>query len=271
MEGNKFFLEKSGKQFSIRGATYAPPIGTRIDMLADDNEWCAEDRDIAYLKNDFNVIRVWIVDRFKPHTRCMNALAAANIYVIINIDTPLGMISDPQNPVWTNEMYEHYTTIVDIFAQFRNVLGFSVTGRLFLDQPYYNPKYYAIAKAATRDLKAHIKAKGYRKIPVGATGRDELQDGLQASYLTCGNSSQSTADFWGLEHKDWCVDAKEFAEITSVYRQIGVPMFVSDFGCNKAKPRTFKEEAAFFSNSSSEVVSIIPNDCDGQRIKMNSI
>jgi hypothetical protein len=47
-------------------------------------------------------------------------------------------------------------------------------------------------------MKAYRDSKGYRKIPVGYSAADiaELRPMLQ-NYLTCGNNTEDTVDFFG--------------------------------------------------------------------------
>lgn len=105
-------------------------------------------------------------------------------------------------------------------------------------------------KAATRDMKAYRDSKGMRKIPVGYSAADiaELRPMLQ-NYLACGNNTDDTVDFFGLNAYEWC-NPKDTFEISG-YKTLNemtegypVPIFFSETGCNTNRPRLFLDQAA---------------------------
>ena len=59
--------------------------------------------------------------------------------------------------------------------------------------------------AAIVDMKAYIKAKGYRQIPIGYSATDTavLRPMLQ-DYLMCRPNSTDRLDFYALNSYEWC-------------------------------------------------------------------
>lgn len=99
-------------------------------------------------------------------------------------------------------------------------------------------------------MKAYRDSKGYRKIPVGYSAADiaELRPMLQ-NYLVCGNNTEETVDFFGLNAYEWCNPTdtyeisgyKKLQEMTDGYP---VPIFFSETGCNTNRPRLFLDQRA---------------------------
>lgn len=116
--GNKFFYE-NGTQFFIKGVAYQL---TEDDPLVDGNQ-CALD---AALMQELgaNSIRVYHVDPSSDHTDCMNTLADAGIYLLVDLDTFDTYIL-PDSPWWNQTQYERYTAVMDEFQQYDNTLGVS--------------------------------------------------------------------------------------------------------------------------------------------------
>ena len=106
---------------------------------------------------------------------------------------------------------------------------------------------------AAVDLKAHIAAQGYRKIPIGYSATDTavLRPMLQY-YLVCRPNATERLDFYALNSYEWCGDSPNYN--TSGYfalqaeaEDYPVPIFFSEDGCNTVPPRTFNDQAAIFS------------------------
>ena len=83
--GNAFFA--GDKRFYMRGIDYQPGgSSANIDPLADTSV-CG--RDIPKFKElGVNTIRVYSVDNAKDHKECMQQLADAGIYLVLDVNNP---------------------------------------------------------------------------------------------------------------------------------------------------------------------------------------
>lgn len=80
-----FFAGSS--RFYIRGVDYQPGGSSDVADPIADAAGCK--RDISYFKRlGLNAIRVYTVDNTASHDECMNALADAGIYLILDVNTP---------------------------------------------------------------------------------------------------------------------------------------------------------------------------------------
>jgi len=102
----------------------------------------------------------------------------------------------------------------------------------------------------TRDLKNYIAKHSTRSIPVGysaADVRDILVDTW--NYLQCtttGDASDpSRVDLFALNSYSWCGDSSYttsgYNVLVSDFGNTSVPVFFSEYGCNKPAPRVFTE------------------------------
>lgn len=151
-------------------------------------------------------------------------------------------------PAWTDTQYNAYAAIFDVFAQYTNTLGVFVGNEVIARANQSEAAPYI--KAATRDMKAYRDKKGFRKIPVGYSAADiaELRPMLQ-NYLACGDNTDETVDFFGLNAYEWCVADNDYQ--TSGYKALNdmsegypVPIYFSETGCNTARPRLFLDQNA---------------------------
>lgn len=207
-------------------------------------------RDIEYLKKiQTNTIRVYAIDPAKDHKECMDALANAGIYVIADLSEP-GNSINRNDPGWTVELYERYTSVVDELMKYSNTLGF-FAGNEVSNQPN-NTLASAFVKAAVRDTKAYIKSKNYREIGVGYATNDDadIRENM-ANYFDCGNT-EDAIDFWGYNIYSWCGDSSftesGFDVQTKNFEKYNVPVFFAEYGCNTPRPRLFTEVAALYGN-----------------------
>lgn len=260
--GNKFFDSVSGKQFFMKGIAYQPSRSLEelesakgtydtkyIDPLADP-EICL--RDIPYLKElNVNTIRVYSIDPTKPHDECMEAFAAAGIYLLLDLSEP--DLSIPRDkPTWDVNIWNRYKDVVDAMQKYPNVLGFFAGNEVTNDKT--NTDASPFVKAAIRDVKNYIKSKKYRRIPVGYSSNDDAETREHlAQYFACG---EICADFYGINMYEWCgyssFGTSGYKERTEEFEDYPLPIFFSEFGCNLVRPRPFTEVAALFGSKMSK-------------------
>lgn len=254
--GNKFYYSNNGSQFYMKGVAYqqdtANSSSTFVDPLISVSN-CK--RDIPYLQElDTNVIRVYALDVDSDHTECMELLQEAGIYLIADLSVPDYSI-DRSDPAWTTTLLNRYTSVVDAFHNYTNVLGFFAGNEV--TNKASNTDASAFVKAAVRDTKAYIKEKGYRSIPVGYSANDDTEIRVElAEYFACGDE-EDRADFFGINMYEWCGNStfKEsgYLKITSQYKNLGIPVFFSEYGCNEVTPRLFEEVGTLYSSDMTDV------------------
>lgn len=251
--GNHFFFTNNGSEFYIRGIAYQADTanvtgGATINDPLADYETCS--RDIPYLQQlATNVIRVYALNTSLDHSRCMQALNDAGIYVIADLGAPDTSI-DRSDPEWTVALYDRYKDVVDILANYTNVLGFFAGNEVTNSRN--NTDASPFVKAAIRDVKTYINEMNYRKIPVGYSSNDDsyIRKDL-AEYFACGDESVK-ADFFGINMYEWCGNStfqkSGYAARTREFSNLSIPIFFSEYGCNAVQPRRFTEVQALFSD-----------------------
>lgn len=256
--GNKFFFSNNGSQFYMRGVAYQADTanvtgGATIDDPLADTEACK--RDIPYLQQlDTNVIRVYAVNTSLDHSECMSALNDAGIYVIADLSSPKTSINR-KSPSWNLELFDRYKSVVDMFADYSNVLGFFAGNEVSNDET--NTEASAFVKAAVRDTKQYISDKGYRSIPVGYSSNDDEHTRVKmADYFACGDSDEK-ADFYGINMYEWCgkstFKSSGYADRTAEFKNLTIPVFFSEYGCNEVSPRLFTEVETLYSDDMTDV------------------
>ncbi|CAI4035774.1 hypothetical protein SMKI_13G4260 [Saccharomyces mikatae IFO 1815] len=256
--GNKFFYSNNGSQFYIRGVAYQADTvnettGSTINDPLADYSSCS--RDIPYLKKlDTNVIRVYAINTSLDHTECMKALNDADIYVIADLSAPATSINRDE-PTWTVELFKRYKDVVDSFSNYTNVLGFFAGNEV--SNNYTNTDASAFVKAAIRDVREYIDDKDYRKIPVGYSSNDDKDTRVKmADYFACGDDDIK-ADFYGINMYEWCgksdFKTSGFADRTAEFKNLSIPVFFSEYGCNEVRPRPFTEVQALYGSNMTDV------------------
>ena len=223
------------------------------DPLADPTA-CA--RDIPLLKGlQTNTIRTYAIDPTKDHSKCMQMLADAGIYVISDLGEPATSINR-DNAEWNQQLYARYTAVVDSLANYTNTLGF-FAGNEVSNAPN-NTAASAFVKAAVRDMKAYIVQKKYRPIGVGYASDDDETRTELADYFNCG-PPEASIDFWGYNIYSWCGQSSyqlsSYGVRTQEFSSYNVPAFFAEYGCNKqdgkVEPRPFVEVEPLFGNMTS--------------------
>ncbi|GEQ69863.1 hypothetical protein JCM33374_g3538 [Metschnikowia sp. JCM 33374] len=254
--GNKFYYSNNGTQFLIRGIAYQQnsensTTSSYNDPLADGD---ACKRDVEYFaKSNTNVLRVYAVDPTQDHDVCMKTFADAGIYIIADLSEPDTSINR-DSPEWNLELYDRYTSVIDMFANYTNVLGFFAGNEVTNNAS--NTDASAFVKAAVRDMKTYIKGKGWN-FPVGYSSNDDADTRVAiADYFSCGDLDER-ADFFGINMYEWCGDSSfassGYKDRTEEYQNLTIPVFFSEYGCNTERPRKFTEIGTLFSNEMTDV------------------
>lgn len=251
IKGSKFFYKTNGTQFYIKGVAYQADVSnttgteTFVDPLVDPSG-CS--RDIPLLQAlGTNTIRVYAIDTTQDHSKCMQMLQSAGIYVVADLSEPSESINRG-SPSWDDALYERYTSVVDILAPYTNVLGFFAGNEVTNNDT--NTDASPFVKAAVRDIKSYIKSKNYRAIPVGYATSDDatIRDNV-ADYFNCGDQS-AAVDFWGYNIYSWCgnsnLQLSGYQDRTTEFANYSIPAFFAEYGCNTVRPRKFTEVAALY-------------------------
>jgi hypothetical protein len=210
-------------------------------------------RDAALLQVlGVNTIRVYNLDPNLNHDQCASIFNAAGMYMLIDVNSPLSGESLNSAEPWTS-YYAAYLNrtfaIVEAFKSYPNTLGFFAGNEVISDVATGGtvPPY---VRAVTRDLKQYIKNHASRVIPVGysaADVRDVLEDSW--NYFQCSiegeDDDMSRADMFALNSYSWCGDStfteSGYDQLVALFKGTSVPVFYSEFGCNKPAPRVFTE------------------------------
>lgn len=255
VKGNAFFAGDS--RFYIRGVDYQPGGSSKlVDPLADSST-CT--RDIAeFAKLGINTVRIYTVDNSANHDACMQALANAGIYLVLDVNSPLYSLNRANPAPSYNSFYlQNVFATIDAFASYSNTLAFFSGNEVINDDTTTSAAPYV--KATTRDMRQYIGSRGYRKIPVGYSAADVDSNRMEmAHYMNCG-TDDARSDFFAFNDYSWC-DPSSFS--TSGWSQkvqnftgYGIPIFLSEYGCIKPGPRTFQEVGSLYSTAMTAVYS----------------
>lgn len=163
VKGNAFFQGDS--RFYVRGVDYQPGGSSKlVDPLAD-ADTCK--RDIAKFTDlGLNTVRVYSVDNSVDHDECMNTLADAGIYVVLDVNTPKYSINRADPEVSYNDIYlQNVFSTVEMFAKYDNTLAFFSGNEVINDGP--SSKAAPYVKAVTRDIRQFLRSRNLRQVPVG--------------------------------------------------------------------------------------------------------
>ncbi|KAL4964862.1 1,3-beta-glucanosyltransferase gel1 [Aspergillus stella-maris] len=254
VKGNAFF--KGDERFYIRGVDYQPGGSSDLADPIADADGCK--RDIEKFKSlGLNTIRVYSVDNSKDHDECMNALADAGIYLVLDVNTPKYSINRASPEISYNDKYLQFIfATVDKFVKYKNTLAFFSGNEVINDGPSSITAPYV--KAVTRDLRNYMSARDYRQVPVGYSAADvDTNRREMAEYMNCG-TDEERSDFFAFNDYSWCSpssfqksgwDAK-----VKNFTGYGLPLFLSEYGCN-TNTRDFGEVEALYSEKMTGVYS----------------
>ncbi|KAF2771528.1 hypothetical protein EJ03DRAFT_325564 [Teratosphaeria nubilosa] len=253
-KGNAFF--NGTDRFYIRGVDYQPGGSSEATDPLADYSTCS--RDIPYFqKLGLNTIRVYTIDNSANHDDCMYALAAAGIYLVLDVNTPkysLNRVSiaESYNPTYLQSVF----ATIDAFAGYTNTLAFFSGNEVINSDNTTACAPYV--KAVTRDMKQYIGERGYRSIPVGYSAADVSSNQyLMAQYMDCGEN-QTVSDFYAINNYEWC-DPSTYQEsgwesMVELYSNYSLPLFLSEYGCI-TNTRKFEETSALYTEKMTAVFS----------------
>lgn len=163
VKGNAFF--QGDNRFYIRGVDYQPGGSSKLEDPLADPSVCK--RDIQKFTDlGLNTIRVYSVDNSQNHDECMNALAAAGIYVVLDVNTPKYSLNRAEPKASYNNVYlQNVFATVEMFAAYPNTLAFFSGNEVINDGPSSSAAPYV--KAVTRDIRQFLRARNLRTVPVG--------------------------------------------------------------------------------------------------------
>lgn len=253
----KYLYQEDGTRFYIKGIAYQeqgtvtendptgfPEPTDYVDPLADANG-CT--RDVPYLQQlGVNTVRVYSVNSALNHDSCMQALSGAGIYVILDLALPVNGSIDRASPAWTSNLLDLYVGTVDAFLKYDNVLAFNV-GNEVVTAPADTISAPFI-KAAARDVKAYLKAKGSSAlVSFSSTDGDAGWRLALADYLAC-DTDATSIDLYGLNVYRWCGAGSitNYNSIITDYQDYPIPAYFSEFGCITSPPRLWTEVPALF-------------------------
>ncbi|EMR11603.1 hypothetical protein PNEG_00045 [Pneumocystis murina B123] len=256
IRGNAFFDSITNERFYIKGVDYQPGGSSGIIDPLSNKEAC--ERDFPLMKElGINSIRVYQVDNADNHDYCMDILDKNGIYLFLDVNTALiSLWSLNTKSSYTQEYLQNIFATVDAFKKYSNVAGFFAGNEVVASVEQTNALPWV--KAVVRDLKKYISLQSSRKIPVGYSATDLNNRVPTAFYLNCGEEAERV-DFYAINLYSWCSPS---SFTTSGYSQrvvdffdFTIPIFFSEYGCNRAVPRPFDEVEHIYSSKMIHVFS----------------
>ncbi len=262
VKGRHFAQKGNDSAFFVKGLAYQPGGAAGINKGSDplsDPELCRRDV-FVFQSLGINTIRVYGVDPDVNHDACMSLLAAAGIYVILDVTSPLSGEHLHRYQPWTTyapPLMKRIFKVMEVFSGYDNSLGFIALNEVVNDEKSAEnaPNYI---KALVRDMRAYAKNHIHREIPIGYAAADvlEYQQSL-SSYLQCGE--EGYVDFVGINTYRWCGDADYesslYWQLVDDYKNFSVPLVISEHGCNRVQPRKWNEIAAILGPKMCDVFS----------------
>ena len=270
VQGADFINNVTSNRLQIIGVAYQPGgsdgfmPGSGIDPLSN-GTLCL--RDAALMQSlGVNTIRIYNLDPSIDHDMCVSIFNAVGIYMLIDVNSPLpnqsldpGDLTGSYSSVYLN----HIFGIVEAFKDYPNLLGF-FGGNEVMNTVATGGTVPPYLRAVTRDLKNYIKNHAPRMIPVGYSAADVSQILTDSwAYLSCDIDGQSPdpsrSDFFGLNSYSWCGPtsptanyvASSYDKVIDTFGNTSIPVFFSEYGCNKVEPRVFDEVPVLYGNMTS--------------------
>jgi len=257
VKGNAFYA--GNERWYIRGVDYLPGGPSLLmDPLADE-KICK--RDLEYFKDlGINAIRVYTIDNSKNHDVCMKLLEDAGIYLILDVNTPTRSINRNNPKSSYNGVYlQHVFATMDVMGKYKNTALFFSANEVVDDKTTTPAATYV--KALTRDMHNYMTKHLKRQIPIGYSAADVDTNRVQmAHYLNCGDDATARSDFVAFNDYSYCGEESSYTisgwdKKVETYMDYSIPIFFSEFGCNKIMPRTFPEIKDLYSPEMTSVFS----------------
>ncbi|KAF5844990.1 hypothetical protein GGP41_001080 [Bipolaris sorokiniana] len=258
VRGRDFIDIVTGERLMIIGVDYQPggqgayQPSNKEDALTN-SDFCLRDA-VLMQRLGVNTLRVYNLDPTLDHSECASIFNAAGIYMMLDVNSPLPGESINRAEPWTsyNSGYLNRAFgIIENFKNFPNTLGFFSANEVMndLSTAEFNPQYI---RAVQRDMKNYIKNHVNRTIPVGysaADVREILQDTW--AYMQCvHDEDESSSDFFGLNSYSWCngdnIQTSGYETLANMFANSAIPVFFSEYGCNRVTPREFEEVQALY-------------------------
>ena len=214
-----------------------------------------------------NTIRVYNLSPAINHDECVSIFNSVGIYMLIDVNSPLpndSINSGDPGSSYSSTYLQRIFEVVEAFKDYPNLLGF-FGGNEVVNNIETGKNVPPYLRAVTRDLKNYIAKHATRAIPVGysaADVREILVDSWE--YLQCTvdgtKDDKSRIDFFGLNSYSWCGSTATFQTagydiLVSDFSNTTVPVFFSEYGCNKVTPRVWTEVQALYSDQMTSVMS----------------
>lgn len=187
----------------------------------------------------------------------MAALADAGIYLVLDVNNGLYSINRAAPALSYNAAYlQSIFATVSEFAQYKNTLAFFSGNEVINEKGNeFNAPYI---KAVTRDLRSYIKNQNLRQIPVGYSAADVSENRLEtALYMNCG-PDDVRSDFFAFNDYSWCNTdfvKSGWDQKVKNFTDYGMPLFLSEYGCNQNGARKFDELEALMGKDMTGVYS----------------
>ncbi|KAH9819182.1 glycoside hydrolase family 72 /Carbohydrate-binding module family 43 [Melampsora americana] len=266
----RYLYDSEGDRFYIKGVAFQKP-GTLnpssaehsanggfpepsdfIDSLADTTACLNAIKNFKQLA--INTIRVYSIDPTKDHTKCMNALDDAGIYVIADTSLPLNGSINRASPSWDVSLMEEYFRQIDNLKSFPNLLAFNVGNEIVTKEANMNAAPFI--KASVRETKAYLKSVNSSALVSYASTDGGAYTIDLAYYLTCGGP-ETSVDLYGINVYRWCGDSNYqssgYAAFKDNFKDLTSALYMSEFGCNTAPKRLWTEVKAIYSPLMSDI------------------
>lgn len=187
----------------------------------------------------------------------MNALAAAGIYLALDVNTPKYSINqDSPAKSYNAEYLQSIFATIDAFHGYSNTLLFFSGNEVINSVPTTTAAPYV--KAVTRDMKQYIGNRQYRSIPVGYSAADIDDNRVEtAHYMNCGTSDERS-DFFAFNDYSWCdpstYQTSTWEQKVKAFSNYSIPIFLSEYGCVKTT-RKFQEVGTLYGSQMTPVYS----------------